>query len=164
MDGPLFFDDLDALREWAAAHCGDEPDVTVGFARVRYGTPLPAFRVAEAADVLAEHGWGEVGRVPVDDVRYAVRFAPVKAKPRRAPAIPEEGDFEPPVLSAEYEARLRDDPRAWEFFESQPPKYRRTAVWWVMSGKAAETRERRISALVEACARGEKVAQLQRQM
>jgi hypothetical protein len=164
VDGPLYFDDLAALREWAAAHCGDEAEVVVGFPRVRYGAPPPAFRVADAAEAFAAHGWGEVGRVPVDDVRYGVRFGPVKQRARRAPAIPEDGDFEPPVLSAEYEARLRDDPNAWEFFEKQAPKYRRTAVWWVMSGKAPETRERRIAALIEASAKGERVAQLQRQM
>src|SRR5215813_670301 len=32
-------------------------------------------------------------------------------------------------LSAEYEQRFRADRKAWEFFQAQPPWYRRTATW-----------------------------------
>jgi uncharacterized protein YdeI (YjbR/CyaY-like superfamily) len=163
---PVFFDDADAVRAWVGEHAADEAEVWLGFHRIRYGAAHPGVRVQDAADEFTAAGWAENARRTVDgDGTYAVRFAPAKPKRVRAPrALPDDGPWEPPVLSAEYDERLRADPAAWEFFEKQSPKYRRTAVWWVMSGKAPETRERRISALVAACAAGERVAQLQRQM
>ena len=45
-------------------------------------------------------------------------------------------------LPAAYEERLRANPAAWEFWTSRPPSYRKAAVWWVVSAKKEETRER----------------------
>jgi uncharacterized protein YdeI (YjbR/CyaY-like superfamily) len=47
------------------------------------------------------------------------------------------------------ERRFRADEAAWEFFRSQPPGYRRAAVWWVVSAKRQETRDRRLATLIE---------------
>lgn len=52
------------------------------------------------------------------------------------------------VLSPEMEARFRADAVAWEYFQSRPPWYRRTATWWVISAKREETREKRIATLI----------------
>ena len=46
-------------------------------------------------------------------------------------------------LAPEYEARLRADKAAAEYFDSRPPWYRRTAIHLVMSAKREETRLRR---------------------
>jgi hypothetical protein len=159
----LTFDGVEALRAWAAAHAAEAGEAWLVLERVRYGAPVPALRFAPAAEVLAEHGLVPGERAAVDADRYAVRFAPGKVKARRAPAWAE-GPHEEPVLSAEYDERLRTDPAAWAFFEQQPPRYRRAAIWWVMSGKAEATRERRIAALVEACAAGERVPALVRNL
>ena len=48
--------------------------------------------------------------------------------------------------------------RAWEFFDAQAPSYRRQAVWWVVSAKRAETRERRLAQLVADSAAGRRLA------
>jgi len=37
---------------------------------------------------------------------------------------------------------------AWQFFQRQPPGYRKTAIWWVMSAKREETRQKRLDALI----------------
>jgi uncharacterized protein YdeI (YjbR/CyaY-like superfamily) len=65
-------------------------------------------------------------------------------------------------LGAEAEARLRADPAAWSFFESQPPGYRKTAVGWVMSAKREETRARRLETLIADSAAGRRIAPLRR--
>src|SRR5918993_1339806 len=44
------------------------------------------------------------------------------------------------------------------FWDVQPPGYRRSATHWVMSAKRTATREKRLGMLVEASARGERVA------
>jgi uncharacterized protein YdeI (YjbR/CyaY-like superfamily) len=65
-------------------------------------------------------------------------------------------------LSAEAEARFRANPAAWRFFESQPPGYRRTAVWWVVSAKREATRARRLETLIDDSAAGRRIAPLRR--
>jgi uncharacterized protein YdeI (YjbR/CyaY-like superfamily) len=52
-------------------------------------------------------------------------------------------------LSSELVRKFKERKRAWVFFESQPPSYRKAAAWWVMQGKRAETRERRFAKLLE---------------
>jgi uncharacterized protein YdeI (YjbR/CyaY-like superfamily) len=60
------------------------------------------------------------------------------------------------------ERELRANEAAWAFFEAQPPSYRRTAVWWVVSAMKEETRRRRLATLVEHSAQGERIPQLRR--
>jgi uncharacterized protein YdeI (YjbR/CyaY-like superfamily) len=52
-------------------------------------------------------------------------------------------------LSATYEKQFRANKRAWKFFQAQPPWYRRTASWWVISAKKPETRLKRLIQLIE---------------
>jgi uncharacterized protein YdeI (YjbR/CyaY-like superfamily) len=60
-------------------------------------------------------------------------------------------------LDEAYELQFRDNERAWAFFSTQAPSYRRTSSWWIMSAKKEETRQRRLAALIEASERGEKL-------
>jgi uncharacterized protein YdeI (YjbR/CyaY-like superfamily) len=65
-------------------------------------------------------------------------------------------------LAPEDERELRADERAWEFFRAQPPSYRKTAIWWVVSAKRDETRRRRLRTLIEDSANGVRIRQLRR--
>lgn len=51
-------------------------------------------------------------------------------------------------LAPELEQQFRANQKAWEFFESQPPGYRRLAAWWVISAKREDTRQRRLAQLI----------------
>ena len=53
----------------------------------------------------------------------------------------------PPAL----ERRFRAACAAWAYFQAQPPWYRRTSVFWIMSAKRDETRLRRLTTLIECC-------------
>lgn len=65
-----------------------------------------------------------------------------------------------PELAAEFERRFRARPVAWEFFEAQPPGYRRTATRWVMSAKREDTRRRRLETLIADSAAGLRIKEL----
>jgi uncharacterized protein YdeI (YjbR/CyaY-like superfamily) len=52
-------------------------------------------------------------------------------------------------LGREYERQFRVQKAAWKFFQSQPPWYKRTAIWWVISAKREDTRLRRLAILME---------------
>ena len=69
---------------------------------------------------------------------------------------------ETPVLEPDQERRFRADKKAWAFFQAQPPSYRKTAVWLVVSAKKPETREKRLAALIADSAAGRRLAQLER--
>ena len=58
------------------------------------------------------------------------------------------------ALEKAEEKQFRANKPAWEFFQSQPPWYRRTAIWRVVSAKKEETRKSRLAKLIEESAQG----------
>ncbi|MBE7213459.1 MAG: YdeI/OmpD-associated family protein [Gluconacetobacter diazotrophicus] len=52
---------------------------------------------------------------------------------------------------------LRSNPAACAFFEAQPPSYRRTAVWQIVSAKQPATQRRRLDKLIAASAAGKRL-------
>jgi uncharacterized protein YdeI (YjbR/CyaY-like superfamily) len=65
-------------------------------------------------------------------------------------------------LDPEQEREFRANAAAWEWFERQPPWYRRGATWWVVSAKRDETRKRRLATLIEDSANGRTIGPLTR--
>jgi uncharacterized protein YdeI (YjbR/CyaY-like superfamily) len=63
-------------------------------------------------------------------------------------------------LDPAFERRFRAKKKAWSWFQDQPDGYRVTARYWVMSAKKPETRERRLTTLVEDSANGRRVPPL----
>jgi len=66
------------------------------------------------------------------------------------------------TLGDDFERQFRANAKAWAFFESQAPSYRRTATFWVMSAKQEATRERRLASLIADSAAGRRVGPLRR--
>ena len=65
-------------------------------------------------------------------------------------------------LSAEYEKTFRANKKAWKYFQAQPPWYRRTASWRVISAKKEETRLKRLAQLIDDSANGRTIRELRR--
>ncbi len=63
-------------------------------------------------------------------------------------------------LDPAQERRFRSKKQAWEWFQTQPKGYRTTAVYWVMSAKRPDTRERRLTTLIEDSENGRRVPPL----
>jgi uncharacterized protein YdeI (YjbR/CyaY-like superfamily) len=147
---------------------------------------------AEGVDEALCFGWIDGVRRRLDDESFSVRFTPrrpgsiwslvnirkaqaLEAAGRMAPAgleafaarkpraaRPYSYESKPGALAPLFQRRFRGDARAWKFFQSQAPWYRRTVIFWVMEAKREETRERRFQALLECSARGEPIPQLRR--
>ncbi|MEJ2219122.1 MAG: YdeI/OmpD-associated family protein [Gemmatimonadota bacterium] len=152
----------------------------------------PSITWPELVDELLCFGWIDGVRRSVDDVSYTIRVTPRKPKsiwsdkntqrvqeltdegrmtpaglaafdrrdPERAGVYSFEGDE--PRLGERYEAELRANQAAWEFFQSQPPSYRKTATAWVVSARREETRRRRLATLIEDSANGLRIGPLRR--
>src|SRR5438128_203368 len=71
-----------------------------------------------------------------DARRYTIRFTPRKPKSVWSTVNTKH-------VGGAYARTFRANKKAWRFFQTQPPGYRRIASWWVMSAKKEETRRRR---------------------
>jgi uncharacterized protein YdeI (YjbR/CyaY-like superfamily) len=60
------------------------------------------------------------------------------------------------------ERQFRANRKAWDFFQTQAPWYRRTSIFWVMSAKREKPRKTRLSTLVSDCEQGLLVKPLRR--
>ena len=65
-------------------------------------------------------------------------------------------------LTPAYEKQFRANKKAWEFFQSQPPWYQRTASYRVISAKQEETRQKRLNQLIKDSAAGRPIKELAR--
>ena len=52
------------------------------------------------------------------------------------------------ALTDQMVSRFQETAGAWEFYQEQPPGYRRNAARWVTSAKREETRDRRLATLI----------------
>jgi uncharacterized protein YdeI (YjbR/CyaY-like superfamily) len=138
-------------------------------------------------DALIAYGWVDGRRMKLDDDRTMQLISPRKAQvwarsyKARADKLLADGRMRPPGLAALEAARssgrwteadpvddlvvpgdLRDrldalDASGW--FDAAAPSYRRNVLRYLAAAKRAETRDKRIRAIAEHAARGEKLAQ-----
>jgi uncharacterized protein YdeI (YjbR/CyaY-like superfamily) len=182
---PKFFKSGDAFRAWLEKHGAKERELWVGFykkASGRGGLTYP-----EAVDAALSFGWIDGVKYKVDESSYMHRFSPrtagsywsavntkrmeqliadglaaapgLAAFERRDRTVTQKYSFERknPEFDAAALRALKANKPAWAFFAAQPPGYQKLLTFWVMSAKQEETRLRRLKALVERSAKGERV-------
>ena len=188
---PVFFDDPSAFRAWLEEHHTRETELLVGFWKKGSGRASIDWPES-VDEALCFGWIDGVRRSLGEEsytIRFTPRKTGSiwsKRNVERVAALVEEGRMRPAGLAA-FEARseartgiyshereqaaefsaaqlraFRANRRAWKFFESQPPSYRRTATHWVVSAKREATRERRLAQLIEDSAAGLRVGPLRR--
>jgi len=183
---PVFFASGEEWRGWLAENHAVVACHLLGFHKTKSGKG--GITYAEALDEALAYGWIDGVRKSLGAESYTIRFSPRRAgsvwsevNVRRVEELTALGRMAPPGLAAfeardeakskqySYEARSRPlDPAyeqvfranaaAWAFWQAQPPGYRRTASWWVMSAKREDTRQRRLATLIEDSAAGRRIA------
>ena len=171
-----FFASPAEFRAWLEKHHDSETEVWVG--SYRKATGKQGMTWSESVDQALCFGWIDGIRKSIDDERYKQRFTPRKPRSNwskinveKVAKLTAEGLMTPAGLAAfekrseaktgiysyenppenfepKQEAAFKKDPKAWAFFEAQPRSYRRVAIWWVLSAKREETRERRLRTLI----------------
>ena len=106
--------------------------------------------------------WSKINMAKVAALRKAGLMTPAGEKAYAAREEKRSGvySFEqerPRELSPGFQKRFKANKKAWEFFQSQAPWYRRTITFWVMSAKKEETREKRITTLIADSAKNRRV-------
>jgi uncharacterized protein YdeI (YjbR/CyaY-like superfamily) len=183
---PKFFNSRERFREWLERHHASAKEILVGFHKKNSGKKSITY--AEALDEALCFGWIDGVRRNFDETSYTIRFTPRKPRSiwslvnvRHVERLQKEGrmhpagtaaferrtpertgiySFEnrPRELSAEFQKEFRKNKPAWEFFQKQPPGYKRLMSFWVMSAKKDETRIARLKRLIESSAKRERVA------
>jgi uncharacterized protein YdeI (YjbR/CyaY-like superfamily) len=183
---PTFFATPALFRKWLTRNHEKATELLVGFYKKDSGKPSITW--PQSVDEALCFGWIDGIRRRIDDVSYSIRFTPRKKTSTwssiniaRVKELTERGLMQPAglrafdqrrddksgiyayenaprVLDAADEKSFRANRTAWDFWSAQPPSYRRVAVYWVMSAKKQETRERRLNTLIEDSAAGRRLA------
>jgi uncharacterized protein YdeI (YjbR/CyaY-like superfamily) len=188
---PIFFDDASELRAWLERHHATADELQVGFFKKATGRQGLSWadavdealcfgwidgrgnRIDDERHTVRftprrkGSNWSKrnIGRVRVLEADGRMRPAGRAAFEARDASSTGTYAFErgeDAKLEPEQEQRFRADPAAWEFFQAQPPGYRRTAIHLVVSAKRPETRERRLDRLIADSAAGLRVKELRR--
>lgn len=65
-------------------------------------------------------------------------------------------------LPPEFEAELKKNKKAWDYFHHSAPSYKRAAIWWVISAKREATRINRLHTLIIDSEAGLRIKELRR--
>lgn len=184
---PTFFKTPSDLRRWFEKHHDKEQELLVGF--YKKDSSKASITWPESVDEALCFGWIDGIRRSVDEISYTIRFTPRRARSvwsavniKRVGELATQGQMKAAGLTAfaarkenrsgiySYEQRTAELPEpysrlvkknmvAWEFFESQPPSYRKAANWWVLSAKKEETRLSRLDKLIDYSAKRQTIPQ-----
>jgi uncharacterized protein YdeI (YjbR/CyaY-like superfamily) len=156
----IYFTSPEEFRAWLEDNHESQTEVLVGY--WKRATGKPSLTWSQAVDEALCFGWIDGVRRGVDDERHVQRFTPRKPTSNwsavniaKVEQLRAQGRMRP-----EQEARFRANAAAWEYFSACPPSYRTMAVWWVVSAKRPDTRDRRLSTLIEDSAAGRRLRQM----
>jgi len=185
-----FFKSSGGLRSWLEKNHDKKQEQLIGFYKKDSGKPGITYQ--EALDQALAFGWIDGVRKSIDEKSYMIRFTPRKPKSywsavnikhvgrlmklgsmhqsgikvfeSRDKKKSEKYSFEREnvKLNLNYEKLFKANKKAWDFFQSRPPSYRKPALWWIMSAKQEETRLRRLDQLIKYSEIGEKIPPLKR--
>lgn len=182
---PKFFPTAAAFRKWLAANHAKSKELSVGFYKKNSGKPSITW--PESVDEALCFGWIDGVRNSIDEESYKIRFTPRKPSSvwsavniRNVERLIKEKKMQPAGLKA-FEARkenrsgiyayeqrspelvepyagiFKRNKAAWKFYQAQPPYYRKTLNWYVLSAKQEATRLKRLDRLIEESAKGKRL-------
>lgn len=185
-----YFKTPSELRKWFRANHKKSMELWLGFYKKNSGKLSVTY--PEALDEALCFGWIDGIRKKIDDERYTNRFTPRKPRSywsavniKKAKALIQSGKMEKPgliefekrdkkksgsysferknvKLDPGYEKLFKTNKKAWKFFQSMPPSYKKPALWWVVIAKQEETRLRRLKQLITDSENGLRIKELRR--
>jgi uncharacterized protein YdeI (YjbR/CyaY-like superfamily) len=177
---PAFFSSPTEFRAWFEQNHLHEKELWVGYYKADSGKRNMTW--SESVDQALCFGWIDGIRKSIDGERYCIRFTPRKRtsiwsainiekvrkltseglmrtagleafqyrKEERSKVYSFESDSTGLPESLEKQFRAHD--KAWAFFTSQPPSYRKMMFHWILSAKLEATRVSRLDKVIAASA------------
>ena len=182
---PTFFATPAAFRAWLKKHHKTADEIIVGYYKKASGKPTMTWQ--ESVDEALCFGWIDGIRRSHPPDAYSNRFTPrrpgsnwsainikrveeltklkrmqpagLAAFAKRTEAKSRVYTYEQDrfVLDKGLEKKFKANKKAWDFFQDQPPYYRKLMTGWLTMAKAEETRLRRLDKLMAACERGKRL-------
>ena len=155
----------------------------------RTSSKNPSLTWSEAVDEALCFGWIDSTKKTIDEERYMQYFSPRKPKSNWSKINKEKvamlieqdlmtqagldtietakqngsweflDDIENLIVPEDLSVALKKDKKALEFFESQSNSNKKIVLYWVMSAKRPETRNKRIAEIVKSAAQGTRPSQ-----
>jgi uncharacterized protein YdeI (YjbR/CyaY-like superfamily) len=182
---PKFFQTPADFGTWLEKNHATATELWVGFYKKDSGKPSITW--PESVDQALCFGWIDGIRKRVDQISYQIRFTPRRrgsiwsaTNIKRARELAEQRQMRLIGLKAfaarienksgiySYEQRnselkqpyaklLKKNKAAWNFFQTQPPSYRKMIGWWIISARKEETRVGRLAKLTSESAKGKRL-------
>lgn len=173
-----------AWRSWLRKHHADTKEIWLVYFKKISGKPTLSHD--EALDEALCFGWIDSLVKRIDEERYAQKFTPRRQQSkwsdrnkRRALKLFHDGRMATPGLAtitfrsgrtpperrvlkslevpAFVSRGLKANKRAWNFFMTLAPSYKRLYIRWITAAKRQETQMRRLEEAADLLARGEKL-------
>jgi uncharacterized protein YdeI (YjbR/CyaY-like superfamily) len=188
MQKPTFFAKGSDFYKWLEKNHEKETELIVGFWKTH--TAKPSMTWSESVDQVLCFGWIDGVRRSIDEDSYTIRFTPRKPTSiwskiniDKVEALTKQGLMRPAGMAAfekrtankskvysfeqeniafdkKQEKLFKANKKAWEFFQSAPPSYRKPATWYVISAKQEATREKRLNELISDSENGLRIKHL----
>jgi uncharacterized protein YdeI (YjbR/CyaY-like superfamily) len=182
---PVFFPTQKDLRKWLEKNYKKKKELFAGYYKVSSGKPSVTW--SQSVDEALCFGWIDGIRRSVDEESYCIRFTPrnpksnwsavnikkvekliklglMKPEGLKAFSLRKENKSKvysyenPPVdLDKTYKKLFKANKKAWAFYQSTTPTYRKVTTRWVMSAKQEITRLKRLNELMRDCAADKKI-------
>jgi uncharacterized protein YdeI (YjbR/CyaY-like superfamily) len=173
---PTFFQKQADFRKWLQKNHKKETELLVGFYKV--GSGKPSMSWSQSVDEALCFGWIDGVRTSIDNESYQIRFTQRRANSiwsavniKKAEILIRSGLMQPAglagfnkrtearsklyshekeevALSPQLEKQFKLHKKAWQYFQSLAPSYRKVSVHWVMSAKLDATRLKRLNQLI----------------
>lgn len=176
---PIFFASPAEFGVWLAKHHATDQELIVGYYKVATGKPSMTWSesVDEALcfgwidgvrRTYDEHSytirfsprrptskWSTININKMNALIRQKRVHPAGLKAFRARTEEKSGTYSyeqrhSAKLDRALERGFRANGAAWKYFQSRPPGYRKLCIWWIVSAKREETRQKRLRELIEA--------------
>ena len=176
MNEPLFFPTQTQFREWLENNHTKETELFVGYYKVK--SAYPSMTWSQSVDQALCFGWIDGIRKSIDEHSYQIRFTPRKKESVWSPVnlekiekLTKEGLMQPAgieifksraeskpydyafrqkelKLPSDFESLFKENLKAWDYFESLAPSYKKLSLHWGISAVQEKTKIKRLKELI----------------
>ena len=177
MEKIFFFANQLEFREWLKENHDTTDELWVGYYKKSSGRESMTW--PESVDQAICYGWIDGIRKSINDISYKIRFTPRRpgsiwsaVNIKKVEELKKQGlitasglaaydkktvkksityayEQKNVQLSKKFEQKIKENKKAWLFFQALAPSYKKASIWWVMSAKKEETRLRRLAVLID---------------
>lgn len=172
----MFFPTQSLFREWLENNHNKETELFVGYYKVKSG--YPSMTWSESVDQALCFGWIDGVRRSMDEDSYQIRFTPrrktsvwspvnlekiknltkkglmqkagIEIFKNRKDSNPTDYAFTKKDLNLpnEFESLFKKNKKAWDYFNSLAPSYKKLSIHWVISAVQDKTKTKRLNELI----------------